>query len=194
MGERSLFRQTISPSTATGLGTGVFYLTNAGITIVSGGLGYKVNDLIGISGGTTLIPCRLRVRSADYKGSILAVDVNDNGNDSGAFTTTPANPVTTSDIALPLFGGSGGTTGSGATFNLNWVQGVPPKVTHVRVMAETSNVRYRLDGTPPTASTGELMIAKTAGTTDLLLEGGVMRSAQFIQVSTATMDVEYLRS
>lgn len=39
---------------------------------------------------------------------------------------------------------------------------VPRDASHVQLQAETQNVRYRLDGTAPTASVGMLLIAGDA--------------------------------
>lgn len=66
---------------------------------------------------------------------------------------------------------------------------VPATATIATITVEGNNVRYRCDGTAPTASTGSLLIVGTQG---FVLVANPMSSCKFIQTAaTATLDVEY---
>jgi autotransporter-associated beta strand protein len=94
----------------TGPGTVVLAGTNTyggiGVTsasIVSGGSGYVVNDVLTVQGGTATQAAQLTVTAVDAFGAVTAVSVAQ----AGTYTVAPTNPVTVT-----------GGTGINATFNL----------------------------------------------------------------------------
>lgn len=95
----------------TGPGTGAAFAPHMGgitPTLVSGGSGYVVGNLITLAGGTRSTPVVITVDSVDGGGAILTSHMSTAGN----YTALPTNPVaqaTTSGI------------GTGATFNMNWI-------------------------------------------------------------------------
>lgn len=118
--------------------------------VVSGGTGYKVNDVLAVAGGTVLMIAYLKVTEVTPAGVIVAVEVHEGGLLGGAYTTKPGNPAS-------VTGGSG--SGS-PTFTLTWSDDVaPPKAAFATIQAETQDVKYRMDGTNPTAAVGELLKA-----------------------------------
>ena len=76
-------------------------------TVSAGGSGYVAGDVLSISGGTALIGAELTVDTVDGGGAVLTASISN----AGSYTTLPTNPASTS-----------GGTGSGATFNLSFVE------------------------------------------------------------------------
>ena len=99
---------TISaPTTAGGVqAAAVSRMQQAGATLVSGGTGYTVGDLITVVGGTlNSQPVRFQVTGVSA-GVITTFDAF---NLYGDYLTIPSNPISVT-----------GGTGSGATFNVTW--------------------------------------------------------------------------
>lgn len=68
---------------------------------------------------------------------------------------------------------------------------IPTGTRKAIISAEGQNVRYRLDGTDPTASVGTLIVAG-GESEEITVEGGLSASAKFIEVTTsATLSVHY---
>lgn len=157
----------------------------ASLALYAVGSGYRVNDLLSLSGGTQVMPARVRVLAVDQAGAITSFAVNQDGLDSGIYTSKPTNPVS-------VVGGSGTL----ATFTVTWSDNTPPaRAKFARIQVATQNARYRSDGVDPTASVGQLLLVKAAGVDDLTLAPAEMRAAKFIEaVSGATMTVQFLRS
>lgn len=72
------------------------------------------------------------------------------------------------------------------------------KPTHALITVQTDSVRWRADGTAPTAAVGNLIIATASatGVLDLSDPNGIytqiIGNIQFIRVTTdATLDIEY---
>ena len=98
-----------APTTASGVQAvvAVSAMVNFGTpTIVSGGTGYTVGDVLTVSGGTlySSFPVKLNV-TAVSSGVITAITVNQ----YGGYTALPTNPVSVT-----------GGTGTGATFTVLW--------------------------------------------------------------------------
>ena len=66
---------------------------------------------------------------------------------------------------------------------------IPDGVTLAVIQSETQNVRYRDDGTNPSASVGMILVAG-----DILYYTGVMSSIKFIQVAaSAKLNITYYK-
>jgi hypothetical protein len=95
-----------APTTAGGVqatATATVTLSTGGATIVSGGTGYSVNDVLTVSGGTgTAVQLTVATVSS---GVITSVTITN----FGSYSIAPTNPVSVT-----------GGTGSGATFNLSY--------------------------------------------------------------------------
>jgi hypothetical protein len=76
-------------------------------SVVSGGTGYEVNDLITLAGGTFLRAAVLRV-TGETGNVIDTVSIED----AGVYSVAPADPVAQDTVAPP--------GGAGATFNLTY--------------------------------------------------------------------------
>lgn len=76
------------------------------VDVANQGLGYSVNDILSVSGGTYTIPAQLKVVNTSLTGAILKIEVVF----PGAYTLTP------SGTAVQASGGSG----VNATFVLRW--------------------------------------------------------------------------
>ena len=149
MQKKTLFFQQITPTTAQKLNAGISWASLA--VIVAPGSGYAVNDVLTVSGGTALWPIQIEVTQVDLNGlltgavgGIVAFRFKLSGNQDyqGAYTSKPTNPVSHS-----------GGTGTGATFTLTWIDNdLPPAVKYIDLTVDTQDVRYRGDGTAPTAS------------------------------------------
>lgn len=81
------------------------WTSGAGITPVSGGTGYTLNDVVTVQGGTFTTAATYRVTGVSG-GVVSSLSVIDNG----AYSSAPSNPVSVT-----------GGTGSGLTFNLAFV-------------------------------------------------------------------------
>jgi hypothetical protein len=77
-------------------------------TVVAGGSGYSVGDLITLAGGTFATRAVLRVATLGPGDAVATVTVSTDG----AYTATPSNPVAQASVSP--------TGGSGATFNVDW--------------------------------------------------------------------------
>ena len=131
-------------SAAVGLGKGISIVDRAHPpTVNTAGSGYKTGDMLTASGGTALTAFQktiLRVETVDTAGAILTVSVQV----AGAYTSKPSNAVTFT-----------GGAGSGAKFDLTWVDDVPPEnAVSAELRADTQEARLRDDGTDPTAAVG----------------------------------------
>jgi hypothetical protein len=141
------FNKLSSFNSAIGLGKGLSTLQSA--TPVSGGTGYRQGDLLTLAGGTpnggAFNAGVLRVLEVTNAGAILAVGVAVPG--SWANANTPASPNTPT-----------GGAGSGATFSLTFLADSPPlHAVAADLVAEGADVRWRDDGTAPTAAAGTLL-------------------------------------
>ena len=79
-------------------------------SVVAGGTGYAIGNVITLAGGTTTNPARIEV-TAVTGGVITAVSI-DHG---GSYSATPSDPVAQESVQP--------TGGSGATFNVTWAGG-----------------------------------------------------------------------
>ncbi|MEQ1729732.1 MAG: putative Ig domain-containing protein, partial [Vicinamibacterales bacterium] len=75
-------------------------------TIVSGGTGYHVGDVLTVSGGTGTA-AKFNVTTVDAGGGITGVSLNT----AGSYTARPSNPAATTVVPAP---------GTGATLNIAW--------------------------------------------------------------------------
>jgi hypothetical protein len=68
--------------------------------------------------------------------------------------------------------------------------GIPTGATMIAVQAETANIRYRDDGTPPTASVGQLLVTGQ----NPMLYTGTLSAIQFIAATgSPVLDVSFYR-
>ena len=114
--------------------------------------------------------------TASYSGSAQAV--TQNGGGSACVATIPAaqTPVAPSQEAL------GVATATALT--------VPAGATRAVVTVEAQTVRWRDDGTAPTASSGSLLAVGSV----TVFYGASMKAVEFIQTTaSATIDVSYYR-
>jgi hypothetical protein len=103
-----------APTTAGGVqATATPTMLTVGQTIVSGGSGYTVGDLLTLVGGTFITPVILTVSTVSA-GAVTGVAVASGG--FGNYSVLPSTPASVT-----------GGTGSGATFNLTW--GLAPAFT-----------------------------------------------------------------
>ena len=147
-------------------------------TINAAGTGYKVGDLITVSGGTAAgsWTARFRVAAVTGAGAVSRLDLDR----AGSYTSKPGT------TGLATTGGSG----SGLTVDLTWLDNVAPaEARYATIQAETQNVRYRDDGTAPTASVGTILV-----TNSILTYAGPLSVVQFIEVAaTAKLNVSVYR-
>jgi hypothetical protein len=94
---------TAGGTTASGTAQSLLLASASNVTIVSGGTGYTVSDVLTIVGGTFTAAAQLTVTSVS-SGVITGISVPTNG----TYTVAPTNPVSVT-----------GGTGSSATFNLS---------------------------------------------------------------------------
>jgi hypothetical protein len=104
-----------------------------------------------------------------------------NGSD---WPASPQHPCPTADGLLTPVAGSQEALGVVTSTALT----IPAGATVAMITVETQPVRYRCDGTAPTASLGSLLAV--GSTTTFRING--LSACRFIQTTaTATMDVEY---
>jgi hypothetical protein len=119
-----------------------------------------------------------RARAAEF--SLVCEDAN-----SQPQTVSPLHPCA---VALGLWSpvaGSQEALGVATATALT----VPAGATFATISVETQSVRFRCDGTAPTATTGTLIPANTLA---FILQVTPLTACQFIQTApTATLDVEY---
>jgi hypothetical protein len=104
---------------------------------------------------------------------------------ASSWTASPQHPCPAGVALLAPITGSQEALGVVTATTLT----VPAGATIATITIEGNSVRYRCDGTAPTASTGSLLAVGTAG---FVLVVNPLSACQFIQTAaTATLDVEY---
>lgn len=97
-------------------------------TLVSGGTGYTVGDLLTVSGGSN-VAYALTIRVLAVSGGVITSAGIER---AGAYGTTPSNAVAVT-----------GGTGSGATFNITWNVTAPAQYSSVvNVAANSGLIKY----------------------------------------------------
>lgn len=176
-----LDRKITNLSSAVTLVNGMSSVKSQGVTIVNPGTGYREGDLLTVSGGTatkaTVSVAKLRVLQVNALGGITQVAVAEGGQLGGSYTSKPSNPVSHT-----------GGTGTGATFNLTWADNIaPPDCSYAVVQAISQDVRYRPDGSTPTATTGEQIKADDS----VILDRAALNNALFIE-ETASANINVI--
>lgn len=121
-----------------------------------------------MSGGTALITTLIRVDDIDNAGGIARYHIER----PGAYTANPSNAVATTSNG----------SGTGATFTLTYISNqVPANALWAICQAETQDVRWRDDGTAPTASVGQLLKANDS----VILQGSQLFTAKFIETTAS---------
>ena len=82
--------------------------SSALISVASSGVGYVVGDLIHAATSDAIVPMTIKVTAVGGSGAVTAASIAD----PGIYTILPGNPATQ---------GSTSGSGSGATFNLTWI-------------------------------------------------------------------------
>jgi hypothetical protein len=172
-----LHRQLTGIGAATALCSGISRAVSA--VVAAGGTGYKVGDQLTLSGGTNL------ARAAIFQ----VHDVNPNGavriarlflNRSGGYTAKPGNAVATTTNG----------SGAGCTLTVTWQDNAPPEdATSALVQAESQGIRYRDDGTDPTAAVGATLAAGDS----VILTGDLSSYKVIEQAATAKVNVTFMR-
>jgi hypothetical protein len=106
-------------------------------TVVTGGSGYRVDDVLTVQGGTVAKsgnPARLRVETVDAGGAVTNVRLFDQASCT-YIDAPPANPV-----------GVTGGHGSGATFNLGWYYATGASYYEAASKGKVSPRQYTLAG------------------------------------------------
>ena len=170
-------RQLTSLSGAVSLCNGISRALSAVVT--AGGTGYKIGDILTVSGGTNLARAAQFVVDAVDPGGVVT-NVRLFLNRSGGYTSTPANAAATTTNGA----------GSGCTLTVTYQSGGPPEnATSALVQAESQAVRWRDDGTAPTASVGSTLAAG-----DSIVLTGDLSSYQFIEQSaSAKLNITFMR-
>lgn len=170
---RSLIHRQVALSTAKSVGTGLSKVTL--IAVAAAGSGYRAGDLITLTGGTMPSAPTARVQAVDAQGGVLSLLAFN----SGVATAKPSSPVSTA-----------GGSGTGLTVTPTWADdAVPDGVKQVKVTAN-GDLRWRDDGTSPTAGVGQRLPAGTlleydeASVADLKLIG---------EDGTASADITFYR-
>ena len=171
------YRQLTSLAAAVSLCNGISRALSAVVT--AGGTGYKVGDILTVSGGTNIArAAQFVVDAVDPTGIVTSVRLFLNR--SGGYTSTPANAVATTTNGA----------GSGCTLPVTYQSGGPPEdATSALVQAEAQAVRYRDDGTDPTGSVGATLAAG-----DSVVLTGDLSSYKFIeQAASAKLNITFMR-
>ena len=108
-------------------------------------------------------------------------------------------PVSASEPLTPIAAASGGfeqvtITTSAATLEATLTAGIPDEARHAVFYPETQNVRWRADGTAPTATVGILMEADTLSVFEN--QRGVFDNMRLISAhasSSSTLNVHFLK-
>lgn len=178
MGQANVaYRQLTSLATAVSLCNGISRALSAVVT--AGGTGYKVGDILTVSGGTNIArAAQFVVDAVDPGGVVTSVRLFLNR--SGGYTATPANAVSTTTNGA----------GSGCTLTVTYQSGGPPEnATSALVQAESQAVRFRDDGTDPTGSIGATLAAG-----DSVVLTGDLSAYKFIeQAASAKLNVTFMR-
>ena len=178
MGQANVaYRQLTSLAAAVSLCNGISRARSA--VVAAGGTGYKVGDILTVSGGTNIArAAQFVVDAVDPQGVVTSVRLFLNR--SGGYTATPGNPASTT------------TNGAGAscTLTITYQSGGPPEdATSALVQAETQAVRYRDDGTDPTGTVGA-----TLASGDSVVLTGDLSSYKFIeQAASAKLNITFMR-
>jgi hypothetical protein len=170
-------RQLTSLAAAVSLCNGISRALSAVVT--AGGTGYKIGDILTVSGGTNIArAAQFVVDDVDPTGIVTRVRLFLNR--SGGYTATPANAAATTTNGA----------GSGCTLTVTYQSGGPPEdATSALVQAESQAVRYRDDGTDPTASVGA-----TLASGDSVVLTGDLSSYKFIeQAASAKLNITFMR-
>jgi hypothetical protein len=170
-------RQLTNVAAATPLCSGISRALSA--AVAAGGTGYKVGDQLTLSGGTNIARAAIfRVTKVDPGGVVTAVELFLNR--SGGYTVKPGNPVSTTTNGA----------GAGCTLTVTWQDNGPPEdCTSALVQAESQALRFRDDGTAPTATVG----ATIAAGDSVILTGDLSAYKLIEQAATAKVNITFMR-
>lgn len=177
--------QITSLATARTLGRGLSIAASA--VVAAGGTGYAVGDRLTVSGGTFVLAAIFRVTSVSTGGVVTGVELAmgtggtaslnvgaSRGIDQrhGVYTSTPANPAATTTNG----------SGAGCTLTVTYTADAIPKGARAALIeAETQSIRWRDDGTAPTATVGHVIAAGSS----MFYEFGPLSNVQIIETAAS---------